>query len=272
MIKNSPYFIMSILVLLLFIASCDLSPSNKGQSEKANSNNKDLTFDEKLAGNINYDYIEINEKNCGSVCAYVTVNYPISQNRNFNKLFNAQLAKAISGDVSVSSSQDIIDAGNEFISLFTSFKKEFKEVSTPWYVDIDAEITYQQSDWLCFKIKTGSYSGGAHSNSSVRFLLFNQNGSQFTVNKTITDTKNLLIQAEKAFRRQANIPPAKQWNETEYSFAAEGFFLPEEIGFSEKGMILYYNNYEIASYAEGSIEIVLPYDQIKSYLSAEYFN
>jgi len=49
-------------------------------------------------------------------------------------------------------------------------------------------------------------------------------------------------------------------------FFGEPFQLPENLGFSEDGLVLLYNVYEVASYDQGYTEFVIPFEEIESYL------
>ncbi len=50
-------------------------------------------------------------------------------------------------------------------------------------------------------------------------------------------------------------------------FFGNDFQLPESLGFSDEGLIILYNPYEIASYSQGIIEFTIPYDTINDYLN-----
>ena len=50
-------------------------------------------------------------------------------------------------------------------------------------------------------------------------------------------------------------------------FEKEKFYLPNNIGFTKKGIALCYNQYEVASYADGPIVLTLPFNEVKKYLS-----
>jgi hypothetical protein len=52
-------------------------------------------------------------------------------------------------------------------------------------------------------------------------------------------------------------------------FEKDSFYLPENIGFTKEGVKLLYNQYEVASYADGTIELTLPYNEVKKYLSTK---
>ena len=50
-------------------------------------------------------------------------------------------------------------------------------------------------------------------------------------------------------------------------FEEDAFYLPENIGFTPKGIQLLYNQYEVSSFAEGPIEVTIPYNEVKKYLT-----
>jgi len=49
-------------------------------------------------------------------------------------------------------------------------------------------------------------------------------------------------------------------------FFGEAFQLPENIGFNDEGIILFYNVYEIAAYAIGITEFTIPYEEVAIHL------
>ena len=52
-------------------------------------------------------------------------------------------------------------------------------------------------------------------------------------------------------------------------FENDEFYLPNNIGFTKNGLQLIYNQYEVASYADGPMSITLPYAEIRNYLAVE---
>ena len=75
--------------------------------------------------------------------------------------------------------------------------------------------------------------------------------------------------AEAKFRSQEKIPATQSINSTGFMFDGEAFYLPENIGFTPKGIQLLYNQYEVASYADGPIILTLPYEEVKEYLTVK---
>lgn len=49
-------------------------------------------------------------------------------------------------------------------------------------------------------------------------------------------------------------------------FEYEKFNLPQNIFYTDKGLLLYYNSYEAASYADGPKELLLPYVEVEEFL------
>ena len=52
-------------------------------------------------------------------------------------------------------------------------------------------------------------------------------------------------------------------------FEDDVFQLPQTYFFTDKGLLLYYNVYEIASYADGPKELLIPYTEAVPYLTAK---
>ena len=72
--------------------------------------------------------------------------------------------------------------------------------------------------------------------------------------------------AEKKFRAKYKIPAKKSINATGLMFEDEKFDLPQNIFYTDKGLLLYYNSYEAASYADGPKELLLPYVEVEEFL------
>ena len=78
-----------------------------------------------------------------------------------------------------------------------------------------------------------------------------------------------MVLAEAKFRSQEKIPASEPINSTGFMFDGETFYLPENIGFTQEGIQLLYNQYEVASYADGPIVLTLSYKEVKDYLTVK---
>jgi hypothetical protein len=80
-------------------------------------------------------------------------------------------------------------------------------------------------------------------------------GEELTTNNLFINKKDFAAFAEKKFRKQQNIPSGESINATGLWFAGEKFHLPESVGFTKDSLIFVYNQYDIASFSEGPIEL-----------------
>ena len=62
------------------------------------------------------------------------------------------------------------------------------------------------------------------------------------------------------------IPEDKPINSTGFWFENNTFYLPESIGFTKENVILLYNQYEIASYSSGPVELEISLEKVLPYL------
>ena len=153
------------------------------------------------------------------------------------------------------------EAISQFDNQFTTFKDDFEESALVWEATFDTEVTYQSSSIISIAVNSYLNTGGAHGNTNITFYNFD-----ITTAKVI-EMKNLITDVD-AFTKIANEYFLMETNnqDVEYFFGEE-FHLPDNLGFNEEGVILFYNVYEIASYATGITEFTIPFDEISSYLN-----
>jgi hypothetical protein len=108
-----------------------------------------------------------------------------------------------------------------------------------------------------------TYLGGAHPNTFVSLLNFDKKtGKTIALDDIIIDPKQFLSIAEQAFRRQQELKPNENLEAAGYFFDKGIFALPLNYAIQQDGLHLFYNPYEAASYAQGSIDITIAYDQL----------
>ena len=157
------------------------------------------------------------------------------------------------------------DALVKFDSIYIAFKDDFEESSLAWEALIDGEVTYQSSEITCIAINSYLNTGGAHGNMNISFLNFNSQTGELLKNDELIKNKiNFIKIAEKYFNLQ--LQEASNENGFNDYFFGDGFQLPENIGFSDEGIILLYNVYEIAPYSEGITEFTIPFEEMLPYL------
>lgn len=161
---------------------------------------------------------------------------------------------------------DLKDVLKAFNTEYLDFKNEFSEESEPaWELQIETELTYQSAEVLTIAISTYEFKGGAHGSDQIQFLnLDAKTGKVLSRNEIIKDIESFKALAQQVFVN--SLSNKKDNLKMEDFFFGEPFHLPENIGFSEDGLVLLYNVYEVASYDQGYTEFVIPFSECESYL------
>jgi len=149
----------------------------------------------------------------------------------------------------------------KFNDEFNAFKNDFPDSSQVWEVQIDGDVMYQSAEVISIALTSYWNTGGAHGVLTITILNFNpQTGFQISTADLFTDIEAIENITKSYFE--------KTINEKDIStFDTNGFELPRNIGFTEDGILMLYNVYEVASYADGIIQFTVPYNKISSYLN-----
>ncbi|MFS4492519.1 DUF3298 domain-containing protein [Maribacter sp. 2308TA10-17] len=187
--------------------------------------------------------------------------------RTINTALEEELISLLSFDdeVEVSSMEDALKS---FKSGYLELQQLYDDEPTGWEAKIEGSISYEDDSFITIILDSYLFTGGAHGYTSKRFLNFDKKkGVELENDELFKSTEDFRIFAEEMFRKKEKIPEGKSINHTGFMFEQGSFYLPENIGFTEKGITLLYNPYEVASYSDGAIELVLPHSEIKKYLA-----
>lgn len=213
----------------------------------------------------------IEEIEC-TTCPKVKINIPKAlEDEKIDKTINTAIREEIITQLNF----DDITNVNTIETAITSFKNgyldlrgKFPEEATKWEANIEGEITYEDKNVISIALNSYLFTGGAHGYSSIKFLTFNKKkGLELETWELFNPDFEFVKFAETKFRIQENIPQDSPINSTGFMFEDDTYILPENIGYTKKGIQLLYNQYEIASYADGPITLTIPYNEVKKYLS-----
>lgn len=188
-------------------------------------------------------------------------------NNNLSKNINTSIEHAIIGTLNSSDiKSDLNTVLEDFNSEFVAFRKDFPDDFEPiWELNIETEITYQSEEIITIAISTYEFKGGAHGNDKTEFLNLNaKTGGILNQNDIIKNINDFKTLAETHF-----VKPLENEDKDlkmEDFFFGKPFQLPENIGFSEDGLVLLYNVYEVASFDQGYTEFVIPFEDAEPYL------
>jgi hypothetical protein len=160
-------------------------------------------------------------------------------------------------------------AAKKFLETYNRDKAKFPEIS-PYFAEFNVTNTYRSDKLICFEMRQYLYTGGAHGYGSTWYLNVDpRSGEELSTSELMNNKDDFKLYAEKIFREKMEIPEEESINSTGFWFDDDAFYLPETIGFQESNVVLIYNPYDIASYADGSIEIVIPIEDIEPYLKVK---
>lgn len=198
----------------------------------------------------------------------VEVNTPIANgNTEISSLINTTLKNTIIttlqiGDAEHASHKSIEESISGFNNEYKDFINDFPDSAQQWEAQIDGEVLYQSPNIISIAITSYINTGGAHGNLNIIF----NNFDAATGNRI---QNNQLLKDKDTFKKMA-LPYFKKATENkEAIFESDSFELPKNITYSDEGIILLYNTYEIAPYSTGIIEFTIPYNKANPFLVFE---
>ena len=220
-------------------------------------------------------YTEKTTLPCGENCPMVEVKVPIAKNVPIvSDSINNRIFAVVKGIVYFGekpySGTNYKELLHSFIKSYEEMQKEFPEDTFGWEGKIKGSIAYQTENVLNIKIDHYTYTGGAHGYQGVRSLIFNPKTGKIITNEQLFNDVNAFTKfAETKFRAKYKIAENAAINSTGLMFEDEKFALPFTILFNDKGLLLYYNSYEAASYADGPKEVQLTFAELEPYLKVK---
>jgi hypothetical protein len=202
--------------------------------------------------------------------AEIALNFPKADGtEDITNRINQTLENYIIKQINVSENEDtngdLYDAIAKFNYEYKSFKNDFPDASQQWEAFIDGEVTYRSPEIISIAITSYLDTGGAHGNSSVRFFNFNPlTGEELQTPDLVSNIQGLTEVIKNKLITE--IKTEAEISDMEDVFFGKDFQLPETLGYSDEGLIVLYNPYEIATYAQGIVEFTIPFEAINSFL------
>lgn len=204
-------------------------------------------------------------------CTIISIDVPVAKGgKEISENINARLKEHIfslvfSEEPSAATSYE--EYAKEFISNQQRTSAEFQE-SVPWKAVISGSLIRESDNLISIAIDSEVFTGGAHGYRSISYFNFDAHTGRSMEHKDLF-TQDFLNYAEKAFREQYDIPQEESINSTGLWFEHDKFSLPINIGIDKEHVILVYNSYEVASYAEGEFKLEFPIEEVQDYLKIE---
>lgn len=207
------------------------------------------------------------EGDCKEPCTYINLEIPKLEGED------QAVADAVNGEIDALCREMIEGqlpekAGNapyeqlclNFIDGFDLFMMEFPDSDEKWSFDLMGGESAVGENYFSMNLNTESYMGGAHPNRLILLKSYDLKTGERVDITNLFNQEVLMAQAEKKFREEHELDAQASLNDAGFMFEEGVFNLPQNMALTAEGLLLIYNNYEVASYAEGLTVFVLPYE------------
>lgn len=206
-----------------------------------------------------------------SQCATYEVSYP--EFSGLDSVVEKRIRRNVNASVSMGNPEAVgksmEEIGKEFVQEYEDFNKEMPDAAMAWYYNADVNVEIVTDTLISLAVQEDYFTGGAHGGAETYFInVHPRTGAEFTLDNLLKEgyQEPLTTIGEQVFRQVREIADTASLNENYFEFPDDTFQLNQNYGFKKEGIVFYYNNYEIAPYAAGPTEVVIPYDRIKEWI------
>ncbi|MFM6953540.1 MAG: DUF3298 domain-containing protein [Sphingobacteriaceae bacterium] len=201
-----------------------------------------------------------------TIISTIELSYPVFK----TPLWNEQVKQLIfNNEVEKPSFETYNDYLDGFIKASVEANAEEGDYPRSWYQEINVRVEPQfaGTQTISLSLNTTNYTGGAHPNSSLIFVNYDLFSKKLiTLSNLINPVMmtRLTYIGSTIFRKQEGLSPTQSLEN--YFFENQKFALNSNFLITKNGLLFYYNPYEIRSYAEGPMELLIPYSAIGALL------
>ncbi len=155
---------------------------------------------------------------------------------------------------------------------YDEFCKSYKEmvgngsVALDWELDTQVVLTQQGQEILSLRFTHYYFTGGAHPNTVVDYLMFDltEPGKILEPHTLVLNEEALLEKVEQSFREFHEVEDGISLAEDGRFFLdRNSLFLPAAMGYEGDEWVMVYNTYEVAPYAMGQTVLSFPMDELR---------
>lgn len=201
----------------------------------------------------------------------IEINIPIAKGKTeAAKQINASITQFVNMALNIEAVSSTKTSTEESIKAFKKAYKDFKiQIGKtlytnlpPWEVLIDGEVIYKSETLACIAMNSSINTGGAHSNLVFKFYNFDvKTGQELETKDLINNISAFTALAKKYYNKEL----LSASNQRIDAFKSDTFKLPKNLGFSEDGVIVFYDTFNSA--ANNVIEFTIPYTVANNYLN-----
>lgn len=176
-------------------------------------------------------------------------------------------------EVLPSAEQHLVQQAQPYVQSFLNLDKELKTMGVNHQINLSLspKILSSGPPLATVVLNTSSYLGGAHGASSQDYYNFDLKSKKLVALADLllpqqqTQLNNLAYAAFKTWVKDAKLAEDVQQYEQVWKFS-----LTQNYYLGQQGLILQYQEYEIAPYVAGLPRLTIPYAQLQGVLKPEY--
>jgi hypothetical protein len=260
---KQPNYIIYILILAT-LSACD-SRLNFFNSSTTDSISYDMMAFSRQDGKCLGDPAVTAEN---EQCVRLDIQYPEIANTPVADM-REQLNSKIKATILASSTDETKPESIEQMAylFIQNYKKETVDNPTNWYLKKVINVLIDTPQIISFKVEESGYMGGAHGFYKQNFINIDLDIMQdIKLSDVLLPSyeAELNVTGEKIFRKVRDLTTNANLDQAGYWFEDNMFALNENFAVTEKGLLFYFNAYDIAPYALGPTEILIPYHDIQN--------
>ena len=234
------------------------------------------------------DSISVIDPGCKSKiaddCSYVKMRFPVFSGKGARYL-NQQVALLLRNSQKlILNSDEPLIAKNANALAPAFFKERLKQVdqagipddentrdiNTTWVLDGFVEADTSFTRFITLIHFQQAYTGGAHGSYFTEYHLFDPASERpltitdFLKNTSDTTALKTIAQASGVWLNGKGEPSFLESDEVPFFLNWDNFY------FNKQGMVFKYQIYEVASYAEGSFDLLMPFEKLRGVLKTDY--
>lgn len=207
---------------------------------------------------------------CASASAqFITIQTESTVAQNIENGINKEIVNSSNAEVKPESPKELVD---NFINEYKQLDKEIDTYRMPWETETDLKVMLETPLFFEVSISAYTFTGGAHGNHFTRYLVFEkEHGLPLSLDSLlIPGTKlEVLKTGERIFRESENLED-QSLEDAGFWFPENAFYLPDNYLYTSDGLIFIYNPYDVAAYAKGYIELLIPYGDAEAWIKQKY--
>lgn len=216
-------------------------------------------------------FSEINIINKGEVI--IEINIPKAEGKTLvsdkiNATLNDFVCQSLRLDASNEKQATIKASIKAFSKSYSNFNtlisSELKRELPIWEAFIDSEVIYKNENISCIAMNSSINTGTVQSIMVFKFFNFDNNtGNLLTTEELVNSIGGFKTLVKKYYNKEIS----SSFNDSEKLVNNNKFELPENLGFSDEGVIILYDNFDVGPFEKEILEFTIPYEIANDFLN-----